>query len=511
MRNTKQQIKRDMGRQAGRNRASLKLAAIVFAIAAFMLLPPASWLLPPALASDPGGSDWPMWGGTADRNMVSNMKGLPTSWDVKEKKNVKWVAQLGSQTYGNVVVAGGMAFVGTNNEGLRDPKITGDKGVLMAFRESDGEFMWQMVHDKLAAGRVNDWPYQGVASSPMVEGDRVYYVSNRAELVCLDTQGFRDKENDGVADEKLTGQFNADVVWKYDMIEEVGSLPHNLANSSPVSYGDLIFVSTSNGQDESHVNVPSPKAPAIIAVNKKTGKLAWEDNSVNERILHGQWSPPTVGTVGGVVQVVHGQGDGWVRGYEALTGKKLWEFDTNPKESVWPKTRNEIISTPVIYQDRVYLSNGQDPEHGEGVGHMYCIDGSKRGDITKTGMVWHYDKIRRSISTPAIKDGILYQADFSGFLHALDAKTGQVIWTHDLFAAVWGSPILIDGKLYLGDEDGDVIIMQEGRTKKVLAEINMGSSVYSTPVPANGTLFITNRNQLYALAEVPASKPATAK
>ena len=90
---------------------------------------------------------------------------------------------------------------------LRDPKITGDKGVLMAFRESDGEFLWQMVHDKLAAGRVNDWPYQGVASSPLVEGDRVYYVSNRAELVCLDTQGFRDKENDGpVTDEKLTGE-----------------------------------------------------------------------------------------------------------------------------------------------------------------------------------------------------------------------------------------------------------------------------------------------------------------
>ena len=93
-----------------------------------------------------------MWGGTADRNMISNMKGLPTSWDVKNKKNVKWVAQLGSQTYGNVVVAGGVVFVGTNNEGLRDPKITGDKGILMAFRESDGTFLWQMVHDKLAAG-----------------------------------------------------------------------------------------------------------------------------------------------------------------------------------------------------------------------------------------------------------------------------------------------------------------------------------------------------------------------
>jgi hypothetical protein len=334
------------------NRPTALMCALLLLTAAVYCLAPS------ASASDPGSGDWPMWGGTADRNMVSNMKGLPLSWDVKTKKNVKWVAQLGSQTYGNVVVAGGMVFVGTNNEGLKDPKITGDKGVLMAFRESDGEFMWQMVHDKLVAGRVNDWPYQGVASSPLVDGDRVYYVSNRAELMCLDTQGFRDKENDGpVTDEKLTGPANADVVWKLDMIEEVGSLPHNLANSSPVMHGDLIYVSTSNGQDESHVNIPSPKAPAIIAVNKKTGKLVWEDNSVFDKILHGQWSSPTVGTIGGVVQVIHAQGDGWIRGYEALTGKKLWEFDTNPKDSVWPKTRNELISTPVVYENRVYIRN----------------------------------------------------------------------------------------------------------------------------------------------------------
>ena len=452
--------------------------------------------------SDPGTGEWPMWGGTPDRNMVSKAKGMPMNWDVKTKKNVKWVAELGSQTYGNITVAGGVVLVGTNNEAKRDPKIVGDKGVLMAFDEKTGAFLWQAVHDKVAAGRVNDWPFQGIASSPLVEGDRVYYVSNRAELMCVDLRGFADKENDGpVTDEKAAGDGQADVVWRLDMMEEVGTFPHNLANSSPVSYGDLVFVSTSNGQDESHVNIPSPKAPAIIAVNKKTGKVVWEDASPGDKILHGQWSTPTVGRVGGVDMVVMGQGDGWLRAFEALTGKKLWEFDTNPKDSVWPKTRNEIISTPVFYEEKIYLANGQDPEHGEGIGHMYCIDATKRGDITKTGMVWHYDKIRRSISTPAIKDGILYQADFSGFIHALDAKTGVPYWTHDVFAAVWGSPMIIDDKLYLGDEDGDVVILQAGKAKKVVGEINMGSSVYSTAVPANGVLYIANRNQLYALKE----------
>jgi outer membrane protein assembly factor BamB len=273
-----------------------------------------------------------------------------------------------------------------------------------------------------------------------------------------------------------------------------------MSNSSPVIWGDLVYVSTSNGQDESHVHIPSPKAPAIIALNKTTGKLVWEDNSVEDRILHGQWSTPAVGKIGGVDQVVSAQGDGWVRGYETLTGKKLWEFDTNPKDSVWPKTRNEVISTPVIYEDRVYIGNGQDPEHGEGVGHLYCIDATKRGDITDTGRVWHYDKIRRSISTASITDGLLYIPDFSGFLHCLDARTGQVYWTHDLFAAVWGSTLVADGKVYVGDEDGDVVILQAGKVKKVLATMNMGSAVYATPVPAHGALFLNNRNQLFALA-----------
>ena len=451
-------------------------------------------------ASDPGTGDWPMWGGTPDRNMVSNQKGLPASWDMQTKRNIRWVASLGSQTYGNVTVAGGKVFVGTNNEGLRDPKQPGDRGVLMAFDEKTGEFLWQQANEKLAAGRVNDWPFQGVASSALVEGDRLYYVSNRAELVCLDTEGFRDDENDGpYKDEKLTGKENADIVWKLDMMEELGVHPHNLANSSPVVYGDLVYVMTANGQDESHVHIPSPKAPALIAVDKKTGKVVWEDNHVGEKILHGQWSSPSVGTIGGVLQVVSAQGDGWVRGYEAKTGKLLWWFDSNPKDSVWPKTRNEVISTPIIYDNVVYIANGQDPEHGEGVGHLYAIDATKRNDITKEGLIWHYGEIRRSISTGALADGILYYADFSGFLHALDAKTGKQLWKHDMLAAVWASPMVADGKVYLGDEDGDIVVMKAGRTKEVLFEGNMGSSVYGTVVAAHGALLITNRNQLISI------------
>ena len=295
------------------------------------------------------------------------------------------------------------------------------------------------------------------------------------------------------------------------MMEELGVLQHNMANSSPVVFENLIFVSTSNGQDESHVNVPSPKAPAIIALNKNDRQAGvGGQRRPARRSSTASGRRRRSAKVGDTVQVVIGQGDGWVRGYEAKTGKKLWEFDLNPKDSVWPKTRNEVISTPIFHENVVYIANGQDPEHGEGVGHLYAIDPTKRGDITNSGQIWHYDKIRRSISTGALYNGILFYSDFSGFLHALDIKTGKPHWTHDMFAAIWGSPMVIDGKVYLGDEDGDVTVLNADQTMKVIAESNMGSSVYSTAVPANGALFIVNRNQLFALA-MPTTSPAASK
>jgi outer membrane protein assembly factor BamB len=451
--------------------------------------------------------DWPMWGGTAQRNMVSPMKNLPDSWDTKTGKNIKWKVAIGS-SYGNPVVADGKVFLGTNNDAPRNPAIQGDKGILMCFRELDGKFLWQAVSDKLEAGKENDWPEVGVCSSPAVDGKRVYYVSNRCELVCLDSEGFLDGKNDGpVQDEIHKGPTDADVVWKLDMIKDLGVFPHNMANSSPVVWEDLVLLETSNGRDDAHEKVPAPKAPSFIAVSKSTGKVVWQDNSPGDRILHGQWSSPSVGIIDGVAQAVFPGGDGWLYSFNARTGEKLWRFDLNPKGSVWPKTRNDGISTPVIAEGRVFMSVGQDPESGEGVGHMYCIDPTKRGDITETGRVWQFDKIRRSISTAGVAEGLVFISDFSGFLHCLEAATGKEFWNFDMLAAVWGSPLVADGKVYLGDEDGDLVVLQAAREQKKIADINMGNSVYGTPVPANGVLYIMTRSELYAIAPG-AAKPA---
>jgi outer membrane protein assembly factor BamB len=450
--------------------------------------------------------DWSMWGGRPDRNMVSAEKNIPRTWDVKTKTNIKWVAELGSQSYGNPVIADGKVFAGTNNQLGRNPKFKEDRGVLMCFRESDGEFLWQMTHTKMESGRVNDWPEQGVCSSPAVSAadKRVYYVSNRAEVMALDTEGFRDGENDGpYKEETETSEIDGDIIWKLDMYTDLGVFPHNMAATSPMIVGDLLFVNTSNGVDESHVNIPSPRSPSFLAINRHTGEIVWEDGSPGDKILHGQWSSPAYGTVNGKAQVMFGGGDGWLYSFEAETGKLIWKFDANPKESEYKQgrgDRNEIIATPVFHDNKVYFPVGQDPEHGEGIGHLWAIDATKTGDVTESGLVWRHP-FRRSISTVAIDSGIVYAANFSGFLHALDLKSGKLLWEHDLLAAIWGSPYVVDGKVMIGDEDGDLTVLKTGPVKEVLSEINFGNTVYGTPVVANGVLYVMTRSHIYAIAE----------
>ena len=461
-----------------------------------------------------GAQDTGMFGNTPSRNMTSDETGLPSSWDARSGEGILWSQPVGSQAYGGAVVADGRVYVGTNNEGRRNPAIEGDKGVVMVFDAEDGEFLYQMVHDKLTTGRVNDWPLQGVCSTAYMEDGKIYYISNQAHIVCLDAEGFKDGENDGpFTGETDTSELAGDVIWSYDMIGELDVFPHNLATGSPVVVGDVLYTVTSNGVDEGHVNVPSPFSPNFIAIDKNTGELVWESTLVGENILHGSWTNPAYGEINGRAQVVFPGGNGVIYGLDAATGEVIWEFDMNPKDSEWilggRGTRNSVLATPVIYDDRVYIGVGQDPEHGEAPGHFYAIDATGEGDVTDTHKVWSRDgdDFYRTMSTAAIRDGILYITSLSGFLHALDVDTGAEFWTYDTFAAVWGSPFVADGKVYIGDEDGDVAVLRAGREMELLGEYNMGASTYSTPAVADGVMYILTRNRLWAIQEGAQSAP----
>ncbi len=490
--------------------------------------------------------DWPCWGGDPHRNMMNPTTGFGAAFDPShpvedpqrlsgvpgipvDELNIRWTADLGSQTYGNPVVSNGRVFVGTNNAAEYRPQHEGDRGGLLCFDEETGEFLWQLTREKLPTGRINDWPEQGIASTPFVEGDRLWLVTNRCELICLDVHGFYNDENTGpYTDEVDTELQDADIVWVLDMFEELDVFPHNLANSSPVVHGDLVFVMTSHGVDEDLITVPSPEAPSFLAVNKHTGEVVWADNSPSDQILHGQWGSPAVGMVDGRAQVFFPGGDGWLYALDAETGEHIWKFDLNPKDSVWEMggrgTRNSVIATPVFYENSVVLGVGQDPEHGEGLGHIYRIDATKTGDVSaeieagqpnpNSAVIWHLGGIdtdgtqtgeegaeafRRTLSTVAIYDGMVYAPDLSGRVHGIDFQTGRRYWEADILAAVWGSPMAADGRVFLGDEDGILWIFQAGESLEGAISLEFQASIYSTPTIANGTMFVSDRTRLYAI------------
>jgi outer membrane protein assembly factor BamB len=603
--------------------------------------------------------DWGQWGGSSMRNNTPQGKNIPTEWNIgsfdtktgkwnkQGSQNIKWAAALGSQSYGNPVVANGQVYVGSNNGAgyLKRYPATFDLGVLLCFSEADGKFLWQHSNEKLPTGRVHDWPLQGICATPLVEGNRLWYVTSRGEVVCLDTQGFYDGQDNGpvtkdpgrlfdimrnedpakdkladvvknlkegkvtpaladafkaaglplpdgakfVADGQnfklafmpasgverevslrmegprlsaykminVDDKDEADVIWRLNMMKQLGISQHNMCSCSVTTVGDILYVNTSNGVDEGHVNLPAPHAPTFVALDKNTGKVLWSDNSPGTNVLHGQWSSPAYAVLGGVPQVLFGGGDGWLYSFlgdgTSHDGKPelLWKFDCNPKESKYVlggrADRNHIIGTPVIYEGLVYVGVGEDPEHGEGVGHFWCIDPTKRGDVSpelafnlkdltkpiphhrmqavnkeagevaranpNSAVVWHYanydtnhngkiefeETMHRTCGTAAIKDGLLFVADFSGLFHCLDAKTGVPYWTHDMLAAAWGSPMIVEDKVYIGDEDGDICVFRLSKKMELIAENSMSNSVYSTPVVANNTLFIANKDHVFAI------------
>jgi hypothetical protein len=609
------------------------------------------------------GGDWPQWGGTRLRNNTPTGSDIPDDWnigkfdrktgkwDASKSKNIKWVARLGSQTYGNPVIADKQIYVGTNNSAgyiKRYPGVV-DLGCLLCFSETDGSFLWQHSSEKLPTGRVHDWPLQGICSAPLVEGDRAWFVTSRGEIKCLDTKGFYDGEDDGptrdeparVADiertdktfadivkaldeqkigdtlktllsdrgETLQGEASvkvveaskkwtidgtfsgierqltasivgprltlmkkltvadkreADTIWTLDMMQKLGVSQHNMCSCSPTTYGDLMFIATGNGVDESHINIPSPNAPSFMCINKNDGAVIWTDSSPSVNIMHGQWSSPTVAELGGEMQVLFAGGDGWLYSFKANEGKDgqgelLWKFDCNPKDSIYAlngATRNHLIGTPAVYNDRVYIAVGEDPEHGEGEGHLWCIDPTKRGDVSpdlvvreengkrvevpykriqaadpqagdriipnpNSAVIWqfnHFDAngnnkadfaeiMHRTLGSPTIKDDRLYIADLSGVMHCLDPDGGEEgtakwLWSYDMLSQSWSTPMIVDGKVYMGDEQGEVAIFEHlGQSHEPIAELDMGTSVYTTPVVANGVLYISSKDKLFAIEE----------
>ncbi len=435
----------------------------------------------------------------------------PVDWDISTGRNIVWSVELGHPTYGRPVVAGDAVYVGTDNGRQMNPDFPEESGVLMAFRATDGAFLWQDVAPRVDRG-LREFVLPSTTSAAYVEGNRLFYVTAECQLRSLDTQGFRDDENTGPYQEEIfQDSAAADIAWELDMCSRLGVFLHEASNSEVLAVGDLLMVSTSNGQNEGHLRAPSPRAPSLIAVDKRSGEVIWRAVGAGAQVLHGQWSSPVAANVSGRMLVLFGGGDGWLRAYDAASGHEVWRFDGNPKDARWlPRpgvlSRSSIIASPVFADGRVFIAMGQSPGHGNGPSLIHAISPNGQGDVTRSRLLWTSREVGRVVGTPVVKDGLLYVADMGGTIHCLDAATGALVWKHETDEEIWGCLLLAGDRLYVGSIDGNMAVLRAGRQKELLAQIEMDAALYSRPTLVGDAIYLATARRLYLIAAQPAKQ-----
>lgn len=502
------------------------------------LLPSLPVLFAITLATGLGlAADRPQWGEWQTRNMVSDEKGLPAEFDPETGKNVKWSVPLGTQTHSSPVIAKGRILIGTNNGEPRDPRHEGDRGVLMCLDGKDGHLHWQLVVPKLAEKRFSDWPRTGICSPATVDGKRVYVVSNRGEVLCLDLHG-QTNGNDGPfldegrhmappgSDPMKVTKRDADILWVTDVRRKAGVHQHDAAHCSILVDGDLLYLCTSVGVSDDHRSLVTPEAPSLIVLDKNTGRpVATDTEKMGRNTIHCTWSSPALGTIGDRRLIFFGGGDAVCYAFKALPGppddravrslERVWRFDCDPdapKEDIMRFQDNRrvgpstIIGMPVFVDGRVYVAAGGDFWHGKPQCWLKCIDASGTGDITETGELWSCPLSRHCMSTPAIADGLAFIGDCGGTVHCIDIKTGKPLWTHRARGEIWASPLVADGKVYVGTRSGEFLVFAATREEKLLSRTSL-EPINGTPAPANGALYVASAERLYAIKKMEREGP----
>ncbi len=495
------------------------------------------------------GSDQPQWGEAWTRNMVSNEKGLPDSFDTKTGQHVKWSVPLGTQTHSTPIVAHGHVYIGTNNGAPRDPRHEGDRGVLMCFDEKNGKLIWQLVVPKREEDPYFDWPEAGISSPATVEGDRVYIVSNRGEVMCLDALGMANGNDGSYTNEaahfvpraaaspvpgtnnpagttvgaapQSVGPLDADIIWLFDLTKGAGIWSHDAAHSSILIHGDYLFLNTGTGVDNTHKRIRTPDAPSLVVLDKHTGRLvARDEEHIAPNIFHNTWCSPSFAKVNGNSLIFFGGGNGILYAFDATiprrdTGsepkvlQKVWQFDFDPDA---PKTNvhrfngnrhegpSNFYGMPVFKDDRIYVAGGGDLWWGKNEAWLKCIDATKKGNETDSRLIWSYPLQKHVLSTPAVYNGMVFIADCGRKFHCVDAQTGNALWTHDVEGEVWASPLVADGKVYIGTRSGAFYVFGADKEKKLLSRTQLEAPISGTETAANGVLYVATMSHLYALS-----------
>lgn len=483
-------------------------------------------------------ADQPQWGQAWSRNMVSSERGLPDSFDPLTGRNIKWVAKLGTETHSTPIIANGRVYLGTNNQEPRDPKHQGDRGVMMCFDERTGQFLWQLVVPKREEDPYFDWPKTGISSPATVDGDRVYLVSNRGEVICLDARGLTNG-NDGPfldeaahmspptnsgaapkyvigaeiapeslrpppkADQLQPGETDADIIWIFDLVAAAGIWPHDGAHGSVLIHGDYAYVNTGNGVDNTHKRIRRPDAPSLVVLDKRTGKwVARDDEHIGPNVFHATWCSPSMAEVNGRPLIFFAGANGVVYGFEPFTGssrgnealaglqksKSLLTSATEPVAKL--KKVFQFDFDPTGPKANVHKFNGNRREGPSNIYGMPVLH-ENRLYVTGGGDIWwgKNEASLKCLDVVALTRPSATRAPTDG---EQEAARG-LLWSYPLEKHVMSTPAVSGGLVFVAD-CGRMFHCVDAETGQPVWTHEIKGEVWASPYVADGKVYLGTRS-----------------
>jgi outer membrane protein assembly factor BamB len=403
--------------------------------------------------------NWPAWRGPL-ANGVSGEKGLPTTWSTQE--NIAWKLAMPSRSGATPIVWNDHIFLNVATA-MRDGDLE-----LWAVDRKKGEPLWK----RPLGGGNNQQRKQNMSTpSPVTDGTTVWVMTGTGILKAFDFKGTE--------------------LWMRDMQKDYGPFGLNWGYaSSPLLHQGSLYVQVLHGMK---TDDPS----YVMKVDGKSGKTVWKVDRPTNAISESpdSYTTPLLVTAGKTAEVVISGGD-VVTGHDLATGKELWRANgLNPTND--PNYR--IIASPVLAGGLIIAPTRNRP--------MLALKPGGTGDVTASHKAWSFD-LGPDVPTPISDGKLLYVVRDNGVVHALDVKTGAIVWGPERLktGAYSSSPVLVDGKLYVTSEnEGLTSVFTAGAKFEVLAENLLDDYCLASPAVSNGQIFIRTDKFLWAIGKGNAS------
>jgi outer membrane protein assembly factor BamB len=410
-----------------------------------------------ATAASPSAENWPQWRGPSG-NGVSGEKNLPVKWSTTE--NVAWKLALPAWSGSTPIVWGDRIFLSVADDlRVRD----GNNLSLWCVDRANGSVLWKRP---LGPGNHQEMKQNMSTPSPVTDGTHVWVMTGTGILKAFDFTGGERWSRDIPKD---YGRFG--LQWGY--------------GSSPLLHGDALFVQVLHGM---RTDDPS----YLLRIDTATGRTVWRVERPTPARFESPdaYTTPALLRYGTSTEIVVTGGD-VVTGHDPATGKELWRANgLNP----YNDGSHRIVASPVVHGEMIYAPSRERP--------MLALRAGGRGDVTRSHVLWSFNN-GPDVPTPVTDGTYLYVVNDRGIMFCLDAKTGKEIYGRQRLrpATYSGSPVLVDGRIYITNEDGLTSVIKAGPAFEVLAENDFDDYTLSSPAVSEGQLFFRTRNYLYAIGK----------